>query len=784
MNSDELQQLLGYGNTLAPPQQSPLFQPPPAPAPTPFTDTDVAAAFIPGYEEPEIEMEPDFVGNGPVTSPQQVSEEPILPTPGPVLSPEPAVAPMAEPTGTPLSPSLPPGSSVASSASYKGYSPAASAAIQASPEMARFNARNTEIDAQALGDAAAFATMYDATANQSMAAQDAETAATINFQNELAGQQSNLLEERKRLARQQEALEARLDGEEMAARAEYIASLQMKVEPNQLWKNLSGGEQVGMMTAAFVHDFLGAKGIKTSAMDTWNRAIDRNIAAQAQNINNAQTGFKNLWDMSVANSKTKQEAFVRMRGYYLESMELAIDQHMMQFKTPLTQAQGMKAKAAIAEAKIKQKTELWEKLNEHTRAMKQQNLGLLGAELQNAQIMASIRAKEAAARAAAAKKEGAEDENWVYDSTNADQGYAEAVGEFRGGVSDTQKKDYLAKQEAATALFRDVKKLRGMYREFGNAGITDFGRLSDTEKVMLQALHTQILTNFAKAQSGLSYTDKQLETYALAFPFPKVGTMADLEPVYAQFESGARRSLKDASVGVVRDFAPGDARKGRRKFVGAIDAPGQVDAFATEASKGKVAKTPTDIAVELLTSPNSDLPGDGKIKTTADRRGKEKKTVDVTDLGVYPRQEWEDYLKTNPKVRQEDGSFVDVPTYRRGQLKKTPGHESHDPSVNLERSYSSPKWAAGLMILRAEAEKGDKKARALLEQYAGVGTSTVKQQGSGETITVNNSESQFLPDGSANEKESATDVNSPLGQQKRNFALYELAKLAGVSGVP
>jgi hypothetical protein len=135
----------------------------------------------------------------------------------------------------------------------------------------------------------------------------------------------------------------------------------------------------------------------------------------------------------------------------------------------------------------------------------------------------------------------------------------------------------------------------------------------------------------------------------------------------------------------------------------------------------------------MLTSPAGDKPADQKSI---------KKAVDA---GAAPNSDWKGFVEKNPDVPRE--------RVQQGGV--------------LGASSDPPLWAVGLATLEKRAEEGDEGAIAQLRQYAGVG------EGNAEMIV--------LPDGVESDNKASTDVNSPLGQQKRAFALYELAKLAGVA---
>lgn len=122
------------------------------------------------------------------------------------------------------------------------------------------------------------------------------------------------------------------------------------INPAQLWGNMSGFERGGSMVAAFVTDFLGAKGIKSSAMDIFNQAIERNIAAQTENLRKKERvadGFRALWDMAMREGASEQEAQQIIHAHMLAAAEKQIAARVGQFDSDIARAQGAKQIAAL-----------------------------------------------------------------------------------------------------------------------------------------------------------------------------------------------------------------------------------------------------------------------------------------------------------------------------------------------------------------------------------------------------------------------------------------------------
>jgi hypothetical protein len=100
----------------------------------------------------------------------------------------------------------------------------------------------------------------------------------------------------------------------------------------------------------FVTDFLGARGIKSSGLDTLNRAIDQDMDAQIAEINKEGQVvgmFGDLYRSALSQSATQAETRERMRGMYLESFKAGVVAQLSKYDAPLAQVAAQKALADI-----------------------------------------------------------------------------------------------------------------------------------------------------------------------------------------------------------------------------------------------------------------------------------------------------------------------------------------------------------------------------------------------------------------------------------------------------
>src|SRR5574338_139399 len=297
----------------------------------------------------------------------------------------------------------------------------------------------------------------------------------------------------------------------LAALADFRAS---KVNPAQLWGKMTGGERFGTLVTAFVHDFLGAKGINTSAMATFNKAIDRNIDAQIQAIKTkgeVAEGFKSLWWMQRTQAASDAEARARIRGFLLEGTKQAIVSNMAQYESALASAQGQAAIAEIDKELSNTLIEIYKHADANAVALRNQALEKWKARLQASmeQQGLNLRAQELDLQR---KKLDAETKTPsiepIYDpETGRAQWY------FQPWVQKEERIKTRETMEALHALNADFNDLRELQRQADSiADPLARSRLADTVHQKMDALATRMAHNFAKA-NGERATDQDVQDF-------------------------------------------------------------------------------------------------------------------------------------------------------------------------------------------------------------------------------------------------------------------------------
>ena len=492
-------------------------------------------------------------------------------------------------------------------------------------------------------------------------------------------------EDMKILARET-ATKNKLMSDYSAALADFAAS---KVDPNDLWHGMSGGMRFGTAVTAFVHDFLGAKNIKTSAMDTFKGAIDRNINAQIQNINKkgeVARGFKTLYDMESARSSSAEETRARIRGFMLEAAKNHVVANMSQYKSLLATAEGRKALAQLDEEYAKNYMEVQKFVETASQARTNQDQQWVMHKNQIAveQYRAAIAAKSQALeekkfkdmldqRAAAMK--AAERDNTVIDpETN--------IGKrvFRGQLSDKEKQNTrevlinTAETNRAIADFRKLQK-DGSATWLDEAGVRRWSaegrKLADA--IRMRLAHSQVKANGERA------TKEDVEQYLKMFPLDQV-LSSGVEGIHAYAQEHTLRNANDWLQQYTQDLPEEKWIKG-----------GDIKYF------------------------NKDMVTSGADSNELMRGGKQVTSIDNAQklIGGPNEKINEDYLKQ---------SGVDKDTINEDFQEVTKAKTvSVDKGLLKYSNRESPAWAAGVYILGEQARTSGPnadKAREILTKMA------------------------------------------------------------------
>lgn len=605
-----------------------------------FTDEDLLAHFVPQDKSALFQDE----------------DQPILKQPeDPFAPPAPSAPPIP---GSPSSVTT--GVKGSASVSNSGFSSAKNQQVRKGPGAAIRSDINTiqQQGEQQLADRTAG---FNAAAGDEKEAAHAEalaTAAGITAE----GHQKQIL------ANLQQNYDARTNelivgeqGKANEAKANYVSALNdfraARVNPAQLWGEMSGFEQGGMAVAAFVHDFLGAKGIQTSAMSTFNKAIDRNMDAQIRAIQTkgeVAQGFKTLWDMQMQESSSMQEARTRMRGFMLDSAKTATESYLAQFNAALATAKGRAAVAKLDTELQKNILEVSKHVDASTSARITQAISLYGHELSASMESARIAVAREANQIERDKMNATKGvinpyEGLIFDTTESGGGAAR--WEFNDPKSPLNK-DYLQAQSDTDHLLKLSREYQSLNRQFKNQGAASGTRWSSVESARLRAVATEIHELRALALTGKGMTDSERATIAQATPQALFGGTLDVAPVIAQTENHMRGKLDSFRRQVAHPLQEGDSRT---KIISPDDHFGEMEqkeaaAIVTGGDKTKDAE---------------------QIERDYNNRLLEKHSAydRITDVGSDVRKDHDSFMAAHPEVNHSRGLSDDKDTvfnYERG----------------------------------------------------------------------------------------------------------------------
>jgi hypothetical protein len=426
-----------------------------------------------------------------------------------------------------------------------------------------------------------------------------KTAASAAFTGELAGRQAQLATES--AAEYEIAMQkTRQYASDYEVQLKQLS--QMGVNPGRLYSNMTTGQKGTALVAAFVTDFLGTKGIKTSAMDIINRGIDQDIDAQVTAINNKRTvadGFARLWGMQREQSQSDYEAKMRMKGMMLESFKTEVAGKLGQFDSDIARAKIPLALAQVDENLAKVKVDLIKFRNDQFNQDANRNVQIRGQNVQ-ASIASASRAHDLKLKQMEldAKKGSSPFDPSLF------------VRDSQGNViNQAPDKESRAKsQEKIVGYETHVRKLQGLTEALREVGKTYNGPMN---KLFLNGLEAKyksqyhdVLSSFIKATSGTAAGEPEVKRLEQVYPFADFATglfaggdpVKSIEAVYADRGMSTIEDLKSQAYSGGIPVDPDTAAK----FKGGVT-PGSLEVTNARGidlgkiSKGETGAAPSDV---------------------------------------------------------------------------------------------------------------------------------------------------------------------------------------------
>lgn len=597
-------------------------------------------------------------------------------------------------------PALPPGTSLSMSTSSRGYSPEKMAAIEEGPmgssKMAKKKmTAEDETRADFADEKAGLQSAYEAegAAVASLGSAESERImAEAGHMKQVAGIQQTHADAMKAL-NVDAALAAQQAKDEYRARLTAIPEL----NPNALWDEAGASGQFQMATAAVIHNMLGVKGIKTTAMDTINQAIKNKIDAQIYNINNKKevaAGFKDLYNMTVAESATQMEVQTKLHGYYLKAMETGIKADMGKYDSAVHRAKGQLALTGVRKELAKTMFEVEKQIDSSTDKAYQREIAIRGQNMQAS--IAAAHDRNAMAIAKLSKKADAvEPGPIIHDLTKSGRG--EAKYRINKNVAEDKEftRNITNKTVSTTQAIEGLDELNQLQKEIGKAAPDMVGRLKGNLQRREQALRNTIVQALVLDQSGKQVTDKEYERIALTVPQSDWFTNGTNRAIVAQLIKSKDKELNNLLRQTTTKIEKGDPAYGT---------------FTHEGDYGEVEAIAADAIVNPPPAPRSEELSK-KIQSPDAFKGVDEKTMSPirqSEHNLFTAKYWADYKKTrNPDAEAKGLPYLPFADY-----------DGRYQEVNKQLKGQVPAAFNDLRELAEDAFMGDQRAIAALRDLA------------------------------------------------------------------
>jgi hypothetical protein len=288
---------------------------------------------------------------------------------------------------------------------------------------------------------------------------------------------------------------------------DYIAT---QIDPGQMWKNMTGGEKFGSSMSVFVSAFLGAKGIDTPIMGILDKALDRNIDAQIQNLNKKKIAVDAQGDivrMVREQSASDLEAKNRLKDMALESGKYAITSQMSQFGSKLAEAKGMELIGKINEEQLRYREGARRERTAVEQAITGQEIAKRGDELRAASESASLKL----ARDRFNAEQNANKGNALRDLAGEaifDTSEGATKGFFFRPNLESKEKEMVRDKFASNAELMSILKEAGEIHKSAYRGPGE-GILTDAQKARADQLASYATKIIQKEFSGTASSDQE-----------------------------------------------------------------------------------------------------------------------------------------------------------------------------------------------------------------------------------------------------------------------------------
>lgn len=499
----------------------------------------------------------------------------------------------------------------------------------------------------------------------------------------------------------------------------------MSVNPGRLYSSMSKGTKAGTLVTAFVQDFLGSRGVKTSGMDYINQAIDRDIDAQVQNIANKRAvvgEFGRLYEMQRQQSQSDYEAKLRMKGMMLEAFKTEVAGKLGQYDSDIARAQIPLALAKIdqelASTKMgiaKFRNDVYNEEANRMVSIRGQNMsasiareGHAVAKLnaQNDAKRLELQAAENARKAAAEERKDKQERVIRVPETRTVTDF-KAVSPLPGvvlpaptgqrqekygrvlGMADTKESaaELRPVVEASTKALTNLEKLRTMTKaQGGNWNIAGKIFTEDEAKAELNSIYEDMISDIALAKTGKAGNEQEYARLRAIIP------QGDFQRGVTQTGDGGDIAAKVQAAWGLREI---QARNDQ--LTARLQAPTAQDMRDFEGGTSGPAYQPQKVSNETFDRGTVNTPVDeliAKAGADRDRLHIEKVTPRVKASSLY--QDAINYFDDTEEKKYLDGQWTG------------PGEGKTPLEKNQGVQYTNiPEWFASMSELKDTALSPD-----------------------------------------------------------------------------
>lgn len=603
----------------------------------PVTGT-VVQDYGPGGLSEQQPMQPDL-------APFDANLAPFAPTTGAEL-----IAPQPPPAPAPMSVSQ--GMSVSES----GFSPEKGAQVAAFTDP-KVSKDEKVLQSQAQAQEAKQSGLVTDAAQGKMAAQDQATAAQADVIGAKSAGEAALGVLNQQFVQEEQDAMAMAKASTDKAKADYLAQVQkvgaMRVDPSRLMKNAGWGGRLGLGLSAFAEGFLGAKGIRISAIENIKSAIQDDINAQLTDIQQGRettADFRMLYDMARQETSDVAQMRQRLQGFYLEAAKHAIAADTLKYEGKLALAQGEQAIAAIVEEQNKSLAAISQhSYDQYLKALndvRDYRLGQGQLSLQRRSVAAQETANTLAAQAAEAKRVAQIE---VVDTeTGGSLGLARSEADrqkIQDRINDTTSASREASELIALMAKTDIPTIR--------AKLT-YGRAlsADEQKIMSKAKNIWVALAKANNPDG-RISDHDLEAAKGMIELEESLRAGDPSAAVAQLFSDKIKGVRDNVLGST--YQP-SAQEAQYLRGGNLAAKRTIEAREKELA---------DRAAQKQAEATRESKIGAEYSRPSDRKSPIDQAVPAKDVSDLSQKLWYNYSATHEgetvRMMPEVGPGFDVP---------------------------------------------------------------------------------------------------------------------------